>query len=144
MKRILSILPVAILVTIGVIFAINLVCAKQISMSKVIAYYFHGSSRCPTCHKLEQYSKEAVKTNFKDALSAGKLEFKVVNMEESGKQYYANRYGLYSQALILSLVKDGKEEGWENLDKIWEYVGNKEVFISYVKDKVSGLLKEIQ
>jgi hypothetical protein len=44
----------------------------------------------------------------------------------------------------LSLVKDGKEAKWVNLDKIWEYVGNKQRFIDYVKSGVAGLLKEAQ
>ena len=110
----------------------------------VVAYYFHGSFRCPTCHKLEQYSKEAIEDNFKDAIASGKLEYKVVNIEDKGNEHYAGDYQLYTKSLILSLVKDGKEARWINLDKIWDYVGNKEKFIDYVKNGVSGLLKEAQ
>ena len=108
----------------------------------VVAYYFHGTMRCPTCHKLEQYSKEAIETNFKDVLRSGKLEFKVVNIEDKGNEHYGEDYQLYTKSLILSLVKDGKETKWKNLDKIWEYVGNKEKFIDYVKSGVADLLKE--
>jgi hypothetical protein len=108
----------------------------------VVAYYFHGTFRCPTCRKLEQYSKEAIETNFKDALASGKLAFKVVNVEDKGSEHYARDYQLYTKSLILSLVKDGKESKWKNLDKIWEYVGNKERFIEYVKSGVADLLKE--
>ena len=36
----------------------------------------------------------------------------------------------------LSLVKDGKEIKWKNMDKIWEYAGNKDKFIDYVKSGV--------
>ncbi len=121
------------------------VSAEQISPSeKVIAYYFHGSFRCPTCHKLEQYSKEAIETNFKDALASGKLEFKVVNVEDKGNEHFVNDYQLYTKSLILSLVKDGKEIKWKNMDKIWEYVGDKQRFIDYVKNGVADLLKEAQ
>jgi len=112
------------------------------SPGKVIAYYFHGTMRCPTCHKLEQYSKEAIETNFKDALASGKLEFKVVNVEDKGNEHYGNDYQLYTKSLILSLVKDGKQIKWINLDKIWEYVGNKQRFIDYVKSGVADFLKE--
>jgi hypothetical protein len=112
------------------------------SSGKVIAYYFHGTFRCPTCHKLEQYSKEAIETNFKDALASGKLEFKVVNVEDKGNEHCGSDYQLYTKSLILSLVKDGKEEKWKNLDKIWEYVGNKQKFLDYVKSGVADFLKE--
>ena len=110
--------------------------------SQVIAYYFHGTMRCPTCHKLEQYSKEAIESNFKDALDSGKLKFREVNIDDKGNEHYGSDYQLYTKSLILSLVKDGKEAKWVNLDKIWEYVGNKQRFIDYVKNAVSDLLKE--
>jgi len=108
----------------------------------VVAYYFHGTMRCPTCHKLEQYSKEAIETNFMGALASGKLEFRVVNVEDKANEHYVNDYQLYTKALILSSVKNGKEIKWKNLDKIWEYVRNKEIFIDYVKSGVTDFLKE--
>jgi hypothetical protein len=118
--------------------------AEDIKSVHLIAYYFYGAMRCPTCHKLEQYSKAAIETNFKDALASGKLEFKAVNLEDKGNEHYGNDYQLYTKSLILSLVKDGKEIKWKNLDKIWEYVGNKQRFIDYVKSGVADLLKEAQ
>jgi len=113
------------------------------SSGKVIAYYFHGAMRCPTCHKLEQYSKEAVEANFKDALSSGKLEFKVVNIEEKNNEHYVNDYQLVTKSLVLSLIKDGKELKSKNLPKIWEYVRDKQEFFDYVSGEVNNFLKEI-
>jgi hypothetical protein len=111
--------------------------------SKVIAYYFHGSFRCQTCHKLEAYAKEAIETNFKDELSSGRLEYKAVNVEEKRNEHYVGDYGLYTKSIVLSVVKDGKEEKWKNLDKIWEYVNDKDRYIGYVKREVGDLLKEV-
>ena len=139
MKRILFILLIVVLVGVG---ALTSSVAQEVVKGKVIAYYFHGTFRCPTCRKLEQYSKEAIEANFKDALVFGKLEFKVVNLEDKGNEHYAADYQLYTKSLILSLVKDGREIKWKNMDKIWEYVGNKEIFIDYVKREVADLLKE--
>ncbi|MCX5700627.1 MAG: nitrophenyl compound nitroreductase subunit ArsF family protein [Candidatus Omnitrophica bacterium] len=116
--------------------------AEKPSADKVYAYYFHGSMRCPTCYKLEQYSREAIETNFKDALASGKLEFKVVNVEDRGNEHYGKDYQLYTKSLILSLVENGKEIKWKNMDKIWEYVGNKQRFIDYIKSEVANFLKE--
>lgn len=110
----------------------------------VVAYYFHGNFRCATCHKLEQYSKESIENNFKDAIASGKLEYKVVNVEDKGNEHYSSDYQLYTKSLILSLVKDGKQIKWKNLDKIWEYVGKKEKFTDYVKQEVAGYLKELE
>ena len=138
------------------IFFLGLLCALECAVtsfsfaqeiqptSKVVAYYFHGAMRCPTCHKLEEYSKEVIEANFKDALASGKLEFKVVNVEDKGNEQYTADYQLYTKSLILSLVKDGKQVKWKNLDKIWEYVGNKQMFFDYVNAGVADFLKEIQ
>ncbi|MDD2689546.1 MAG: nitrophenyl compound nitroreductase subunit ArsF family protein, partial [Candidatus Omnitrophica bacterium] len=108
----------------------------------VTAYYFHGNFRCYTCHTMEQYSKEAIQENFKDALSSGKLEFKVVNTDERGNEHYVNDYQLYTKSLVLSLLKDGKEIKSKNLTKIWEYVRDKQRFLEYVSEEVNNFLKE--
>ncbi len=145
MKKIFLIFLAIAALSSSSIFISSLAQAEEDAQgAHVVAYYFHGTFRCPTCHKLEQYSKEAIETNFKDALASGKLEFKVVNVEDKGNEHYAKDYQLYTKSLILSLVKDGKEIKWKNLDKIWEYVGNKERFIDYVKSGVADLLKEAQ
>jgi thiol-disulfide isomerase/thioredoxin len=118
--------------------------ADQIPSTKVIVYYFHGMVRCPTCYKLEQYIREAVENNFKNELVSTKLEFKAVNVEDKVNGHYVNDYQLYAKSLILSLVKNGKETKWKNLNKIWEYVGNKQRFIDYVKSEVFGFLRQAQ
>jgi hypothetical protein len=112
------------------------------SKSTVTAYYFHGTFRCPTCNKMEQYSKEVIETGFKNALDSGALQFRSVNIESSGNEHYASDYQLYTKALILSLIKDGKEVRHKNLDKIWDYVRNKERFQNYVRDEVAAFMKE--
>ncbi|MDD5237874.1 MAG: nitrophenyl compound nitroreductase subunit ArsF family protein [Candidatus Omnitrophica bacterium] len=110
--------------------------------NRVTAYYFHGNFRCYTCHTMEQYSKEAIQENFKNALSSGKLEFKVVNTDERGNEHYVNDYQLYTKSLVLSLLKDGKEIKSKNLTKIWEYVRDKQRFLEYVSEEVNNFLKE--
>ena len=141
-KAVFMFLMVAAVMSAGFFAFFVYASEGQTPSSKVIAYYFHGTFRCPTCRKLEQYSKEAIGTNFKDALASGKLEFKVINVEDKGNEHYGSDYQLYTKSLILSLVKDGKQITWKNLDKIWEHVGNKQRFIDYVTGGVAGLLKE--
>ena len=86
--------------------------------SRVYAYYFHGSFRCPTCHKLEQYSKETIESKFKNELVSGKLVFRTVNVEEKGNEHFVSDYKLYTKSLVISLVRDGKEVKSKNLSKI--------------------------
>jgi hypothetical protein len=141
-KRLFPILLAVAALSGSIIFSLPAQAGEDTLPAHVVAYYFHGSFRCSTCHKLEQYSREAIETNFKPAIASGRLEYKVVNIEDKGNEHYGNDYQLYTKSLILSLVKDGKETKWVNLDKIWEYVGNKEKFIDYVKAAVVNFLKE--
>jgi hypothetical protein len=111
--------------------------------NRIIVYYFHGSFRCATCQRIEQYSREAVEVNFKNEMDAGKVIFKAVNVEEKGNEHFTGDYQLYTKSLVLSLVKDGKEVKFQNLAKIWEDVGNKQKFFDYVKTELAGYLKEL-
>ena len=110
--------------------------------NRIIAYYFHGSFRCATCYRIEQYSREAVETNFKSEMDSGKVIFKEINVEEKGNEHFTKDYQLYTKSLVLSLVKDDKEIKSKNLTKVWEYVGSREKFHDYVKEEVSSYLKE--
>jgi len=93
---------------------------------------------------MEKYSREAVDSNFKDALASGKLEFKAVNVEEGGNEHFVNDYKLYTKTLVLSMTKDGKEVKSKNLDKIWELARNKQKFIDYVASEVKAFMKDTQ
>jgi hypothetical protein len=114
------------------------------SEAKITAYYFHGSFRCITCTNMEKYSREAIEENFKDALASEKLEFKSVNVEERGNEHFVNDYQLYTKALILSLVKNGKEVKSKNLNKIWQLAHNKQKFIDYVTSELNEFIKDTQ
>jgi hypothetical protein len=91
---------------------------------------------------MEKYSREAIETNFQDAVAAGKLEFKAVNVEEGGNEYFVQDYQLYTKALILSMVQDGNEIKHKNLDQIWQLARNKQKFMDYVVNEVNEFMKE--
>ncbi len=112
------------------------------SDSKVIAYYFHGNFRCPTCRAMEKYTKEAIEGNFKDDLASGRLVFKTINIDEKGNTHYVDDYQLYTKSLVISKVVDGREVEHKNLAKIWEYVRNKDKFLDYVIKEIRDYLKE--
>ena len=138
---------IALLAFIAFFQTLNAATADENTLdghAQLIAYYFHGNFRCPTCHNLEKYAKEAVHNNFKDELDKGILVFNAVNVEEKGNEHFVNDYQLYSKSLVLSLVKNGEEIKHKNLTKIWEYVRKKEKYVNYVKGEIAAFLEEIQ
>ena len=110
--------------------------------SKIIAYYFYSNDRCPTCHKMEKYAKEAIENHFSKELNNGILIFKTVNVEEEGNEHFISEYQLYTKALVISQIENGKEIQNKNLTKIWEYVRDKDRFFTYVTDEINDYLKE--
>jgi len=106
----------------------------------VVAYYFHGNFRCPTCRKIEALSREAVESGFPEDLKAGRLEWQVINPEEPGNEHFVQDYQLFSKALVLVAKEGSKQTQWKNLQYIWTLVNNKEAFIKYVQTEIRSYL----
>jgi hypothetical protein len=142
-KRIIRVVLGAVLAAAAVSGGTSLCAAADTaSGAKVIAYYFHGNFRCYTCTNMEQYSREAIEANFKEELASGRLQFRAVNVEKRENEHFIREYQLYTKALVLSLVKDGKEARSKNLARIWELSRDKREFIEYVTAEVAAFLKE--
>lgn len=109
---------------------------------KVIVYYFHGDYRCSNCYKIEKYSKEAIDRYFAMELASGELKYEIINIDETGNEHFAKDYKLYTKSLVLSMIKSGKEAEYKNLEKVWDYLGDKEAFCNYVKEETEKFLED--
>ena len=118
--------------------------AKSASGTQVVVYYFHTTLRCPTCYKIEQYTQEVVEKYFDKEIKAGTISFKVVNVEQEKNQHYIKDYQLFSKAVVISMIKEGKEVKFNNLIKIWEYVRDKEKFYDYIKTETAKYLEGVK
>lgn len=109
----------------------------------VVAYYFYTTKRCPTCKKIEAYTKESIETNFSRLLESGSLEFHALNLDEGENEKFIEEYQLTTKSVILVDYRDGERVDWKNLEKVWEYTGNREVFVDYVRDETLEYLAEL-
>lgn len=107
--------------------------------TKLIAYYFHGARRCPTCLSIEQNAHDAVERYFADDLRSQRLEFARVNMDEPQHKHFIRDYQLAASSVVVALYQDGRQQRWKNLEKVWDFAGDKEKFHSYVKDEIEKL-----
>jgi hypothetical protein len=107
---------------------------------KVVVYYFYNRIRCVSCRNIEQYTGETLGAFFAPQLKSGVVEWRPVNIDEKGNAHYADDYKLYSKSVILSEVVGGKEKSWKNLPRVWELLGSKEEFQSYVQVELQNLL----
>jgi len=106
----------------------------------VIAYYFHGDKRCQTCLKLEAYAKEALETSFGDDFDSGRLEWRVVNVDQPGNAHFVEDFQLVTKSVVLVAMKDGDQSQWRNLERIWELVQDKSAYTEYVRDNAQEFL----
>jgi hypothetical protein len=106
----------------------------------IVASYFHGDVRCPTCFKLETYSAEAMQAGFVAELKDSSLVWRLINWDRDENKHYIDDYQLFTKTVILSRVRDGKEVAWTNLDSIWTLVGDKDHFVKYVQEQTRSFM----
>ncbi len=108
---------------------------------KVVATYFHGDFRCESCRRIEEWTAETIRASFRDDLRAGRIAWRVVNIDRPANEHYKKDYQLTAQSVILSDVKGSKETRWKNLGLVWSYLGDEPTFRNYVREEVAAYLK---
>jgi len=107
----------------------------------VMAYYFYTTKRCPSCEKIEAYSREAIESGFRNDIAEGHLQFVMINTDEEEHRHYLKDYSLYTKSVVISKIKNGAEVEWKNLDKIWDLLGDKDQFIDYVQAEIKPFIE---
>ncbi len=108
--------------------------------SQLVVYYFHTSYRCHSCTMIENLTQIAIKTGFADALSDGRLVYRSVNIETPDNAHFVQDYKLYTKSVVLSRRKDGQEEQWKNLEKVWTLLRDKSKFTDYITSEIKAFL----
>ena len=85
--------------------------------------YFTFGKRCPTCRRMEQWSRDVAK------------DMGITFVQEEADAEQVNFYGLTTKSLILRDVRGGKE--WENLSRIWELNRDETAYKQYVREQIS-------
>lgn len=106
----------------------------------VLVYYLHNNTRCINCIRFEKYTKDVINDVFTDQVKEGKLALKILNYENSDNSHYVDDYQLVTKAVIVAKMKNGKQTGWKNLDKIWVLVNDEAAFKKYITDEVAEYL----
>ena len=114
----------------------------KVEPTKVVVYYFYGNVRCKTCRTIEMQAEEAIRTGFADALKDGRLEWRILNVEESSNTHFIEEFEISTRSIVLERLVDGKRETWKNLDRVWELVrGDKVTFQKYIQDETRAFLE---
>ncbi len=109
----------------------------------LMAYYFHSNRRCVSCKKIEAFSNEAITLGFAEQLQDSSMVWQIVNYESEGNEHFVKEFELYTQSLIIIDLDSGEKVRWKNLEKVWEYLDDKDKFIEYVKTEIGLYLGEV-
>ena len=110
---------------------------------KLVAYYLHGTFRCPTCLSIEKQSKETVETEFADLVKEGTVVFLPLNYDEPENKHFQDDYKLTAPSLVLSVHDNGKEVTWKNLPEVWDHAHNPPALREYVAGELGQMLMEM-
>jgi len=102
--------------------------------------YFHTTTRCLSCYKIEALSEATVSATFAAALAKGDLVWRTINIDEPWNEHYVNDYQLFTKSVIVSEVVGGKEMRFKNLDLVWRLLGDEAAFERYVANEVAAFL----
>ena len=114
--------------------------AADLPVDGLVAYYFHGETRCPTCRTIEAYAYEAVETGFANELTSGHVKWEVVNYEVPVNEHFATDYEIVAPTVVLVRTTNGETTDWRNLSRVWDLVGEKEAFVEYVQTEAREML----
>ena len=106
----------------------------------LVATFFHGETRCPTCRTIESYAHQAIEEGFADKLESGEIQWRAVNYEVPANKHYATDYKIYSSTVVLVRTIDGKPADWRNLERVWDFVDDEEAFKKYVSAEAEEML----
>lgn len=113
------------------------------SISKIEIIDFHSTHRCMTCNAIEKNTKYTLETFFSDELKSNKISFQVVNVDEKENEKIAEKFEASGTALILNVIKNGKETQINLTDFAFMNGNNQEKFSSGLKYKINEQLKSL-
>ena len=113
------------------------------STSKIEVIDFHSTHRCMTCNAIEKNTKYTLNTYFSKELEENKITFQVINVDEKENEKIAEKFEAAGTALIINVIKNGKETQINLTDFAFMNGNDQEVFSKELKDKIDTELKAL-
>lgn len=110
---------------------------------KLRVLYFHIEHRCNTCHSIETYVRKTLFENFQMQIDNGLIDLSIINCEDTLNAAISKKYDAYGATLAITPFDvNGQELKYEEMTG-WAFktIGNPELFISQLKEKITAYLK---
>lgn len=115
---------------------------KTAEGDRVEVMYFHGRQRCVTCRSIEERTREVLAESFGEAVKAGKVVFREVDISDKEGEKVADRYEVSWSSLFVNQWRGGQEKRNNMTEFAFEKaVSDVEGFKAGVKAKIEELMK---
>ena len=85
-------------------------------------------------------TREAVEAGFSEQLKDGRLEWRVVNYEETGNEHFATDYKLAGPCMVLVRMRGDTSVEWRSLPEVWALVEDRPALARLVQRNVQEFL----
>lgn len=104
----------------------------------VLVTNYHGDIRCETCVGIGRLAQEAVEAGFAPELASGRLRWRTANFDHPQFSPALEQYQIVSSTVVVSVLQDGRERSWRNLEDVWTLHEKPEAF----RDLIQGQVRE--
>jgi hypothetical protein len=113
------------------------------SISKIEVFDFHSTHRCMTCNAIEANTKYTLDTYFAKQVEENVITFQVLNVDEQANEKIAEKFEASGTALILNVIKNGKETKIDLTDFAFMNGNDQEAFSKELKATIDTELKNL-
>lgn len=100
---------------------------------QVEVYHFHPTNGCHTCTTIGDYAEELINKSYPAELESKKIVFDHINFQEPKNADLVKKFEVTGSSLMIGVTNATGFHKEENI-KVWYKVGNKDEFMTYLKD----------
>ncbi|OQA55617.1 MAG: hypothetical protein BWY45_02124 [Euryarchaeota archaeon ADurb.Bin294] len=137
--RVLSLRSIAVTLIICVICGAFISCATAETnvtpsgVTQVEVYHFHPNQGCRTCTTIGEYAEELVKKSYPAELESKNMVFDHINFQDQKNADLVRKFEVTGSSLMIGVTDPSGFHKEEDI-KVWYKVGNKDEFMTYLKD----------
>jgi len=105
---------------------------------------FHNEHRCKTCLEIEGLTKKFLADTYAKEMEQGLVSFRLINADDKANEAIVKKYQAYGTTLIVSSVKNGKEEYTDLTNFAFMNYNKADKFTAGLKKDVDAALKRIR
>jgi hypothetical protein len=103
----------------------------------VAVYYFHSTTRCEDCLRIEQMAKTIVREDFSQAVADGTLWWRSCNVDLPENLHFIFDFDLTANELVVVRFQEDRPSHWQKVPEVWKLAWDREGLRVILTEKIS-------